>query len=53
MVPRMATSHGPQVAQVNEELAPKSYLDLTLMQHPRDEDLEPQEVHAHLEVDPF
>jgi hypothetical protein len=36
----MATSYGPQVAQVNEKLAPKSFLNLTLMQHPRDEDPE-------------
>jgi hypothetical protein len=36
----MATSYGPQVAQVNEELTPKSFLNLTLMQHLRDEDPE-------------
>jgi hypothetical protein len=28
----------PQAAQVNEELALESSLDLTLTQHPRDED---------------
>jgi hypothetical protein len=33
----MATFYGPQGAQVNEKLAPKSSLDLTLIQHPRDE----------------
>jgi hypothetical protein len=27
-------------------------LDLTLMQHPRDEEPEIREVHAHLEVEP-
>jgi hypothetical protein len=48
MVSRMATSYKPQVMQVNEESAPKSSLDLTLMQHPRDEDPEPREVHAYL-----
>jgi len=48
----MATFYGPQVAQVNEELAPKSSLDLTLMQHPRDEDPALREVCARLEVDP-
>ncbi len=48
----MATSYGPQAAQVNEESALKSFLDLTLMQHPRDEDPKPQEVGVHLEVDP-
>jgi hypothetical protein len=36
----MATSYKPQAAQVNEELTLDSSLDLTLMQHPRDEDLE-------------
>ncbi len=37
---------------MNEEPAPESFLDLTLMQHPRDKEPEPQEVRAHLEVDP-
>jgi hypothetical protein len=37
----MATFYGPQATQVNEEPALKSFLDLTLMQHPHDEDLEP------------
>ncbi len=37
---------------MNEEPAPKSSLDLTLTQHPRDEDPAPQEVRGHLEVDP-
>jgi hypothetical protein len=48
----MVTSYGPQVAQVNEEPALESSLDLTLTQHPRDEDLAPREVHARLEIDP-
>jgi hypothetical protein len=52
MTSRMVTSYGPQVAQANEELVSESSLDLTLMQHPRDEDPAPQEVRAHLEVDP-
>jgi hypothetical protein len=39
MVLRVVTSYGPQVAQVNEELTPKSSLDLTLTQHPHDEDV--------------
>jgi hypothetical protein len=30
MVSRMVTSYGPQAVQVNEEPAPKSFLDLTL-----------------------
>ncbi len=33
-------------------MAPESSLDMTLMQHPRDEDLELWEVCIHLEVDP-
>jgi hypothetical protein len=36
----MVTSYGPQVAQANEELPPKSSLDLSLTQHLRDEELE-------------
>ncbi len=38
---------------MNEEPAPKSSLDLTLTQHPRDENLAPREVHTHLEIDPL
>jgi hypothetical protein len=41
MMLHMATSYEPQTTQVNEESPPKSSLDLTLMQHPRDESLEP------------
>jgi hypothetical protein len=41
MVLRMATFYGPQAAQVNEEPLPKSSLNLTLTQHPCDEDFEP------------
>ncbi len=48
----MATSYEPQAAQMNEKLAPKSSLDLTLTQHSHDEDPEPRKVHACLEVDP-
>jgi len=46
------TSYGPQVAQANEEPPSESSLDLTLMQHPHDEELEPRELHARLEVEP-
>jgi hypothetical protein len=53
MASRTITSYGPQAAQVNEESALESSLDLTLMQHPRDEELEPREVRARLEVEPF
>jgi hypothetical protein len=48
----MVTSYEPQATQVNEKLTPKSSLDLTLMQHPHDEDLAPREVRVRLEVDP-
>jgi hypothetical protein len=48
----MATSYGPQATQVNEELIPKSSLDLTLTQHLRDENPNLQEVHARLEINP-
>jgi hypothetical protein len=52
MVSRMAMSYGPQAIEVNEEPTPESSLNLTLMRHPRDEDLELREVHARLKVDP-
>ncbi len=45
-------SYGPQIAQMNEELASESSLDLTLTQHPCDEDPKPWEVHARFEIDP-
>jgi hypothetical protein len=37
---------------VNEKPPPESSLDLTLTQHPHDEEPEPWEVHARLEVEP-
>jgi hypothetical protein len=52
MASRIATSYGPQAAQTNEEPPSKSSLDLTLTQHPHDEDFEPREVRARLEVEP-
>jgi hypothetical protein len=48
----MVTSYGPQAAQANEEPPPKSSLDLTLTQHLHDEEPEPREVRARLEVEP-
>jgi hypothetical protein len=36
---------------VNKELPPKSSLNLTLIQHPRDEDPEPREVRIRLKVE--
>jgi len=53
MALRMVTSYGPQVAQANEESPLKSSLNLTLTQHPRDEEPEPREVRARLEVEPL
>ncbi len=48
MASRMVTSYGPQAAQMNEEPTSESSLDLTLTQHPRDEDPASQEVCARL-----
>jgi hypothetical protein len=52
MASRTVTSYGPQAAHTNEESPSKSFLDLTLTQHPRDEELKPREVRAHFEVEP-
>jgi len=52
MASRMVSSYGLQAAQANEEPPPESSLDLTLTQHPRDEEPELREVCAHLEVEP-
>jgi hypothetical protein len=52
MVSCIVTSYRPQAAQTNEEPLPESSLDLTLTQHPCDEEPKPQEVHARLEVKP-
>ncbi len=52
MASRMVTSYGPQAAQANKEPPPESSLDLTLTQHLRDEEPEPREVRARLEVEP-
>jgi hypothetical protein len=49
----MVTFYGPQAAQANEESPPKSSLDLTLMHHPHDEELEIQKVCARLEIEPL
>jgi len=49
---RTVTSYGPQATQANEEPPSESSLDLTLTQHPRDEELEPRKVRARLEVEP-
>jgi hypothetical protein len=52
MASRIVTSYGPQAAQANEEPPSESFLDLTLTQHLRDEELEPREVCARFEVEP-
>jgi hypothetical protein len=49
---RTITSYGPQVAQANEEPPPESSLNLTLTQHPCDEEPELREVRARLKVEP-
>jgi hypothetical protein len=49
----MATFYGFQVAQMNKEPAPESSLDLTLTQHPCDEDPTSREVRGCLEVNPL
>jgi hypothetical protein len=41
----------PQAAQVNEESAPETFLNLTLTQHPCDEHLEPQKMCTCLKVE--
>jgi hypothetical protein len=41
MASRMVMFYGPQTAQVNEEPALESSLDLTLTQHPCDENPKP------------
>jgi hypothetical protein len=53
IVSRIITSYGPQATQANEEPPSKSSLDLTLTQHPHDEEPEPREMCAHLEVEPL
>jgi hypothetical protein len=53
MASRMVASHGPQVAQANEEPPSETSLDLTLTQHSRDEEPEPRKVRARLEVEPL
>ncbi len=52
MVSRMVSSYGPQAAQANEEPPPELSLNLTLTQHPHDEEPELREVPARLEVEP-
>jgi hypothetical protein len=53
MALRMVATHGPQAAQANEEPPPETSLDLTLTQHPSNEEPEPREVRARFEVEPL
>jgi hypothetical protein len=53
MVSRMVSSYGPQTTQANEEPPPESSLDLTLTQHPHDEEPKLRKVRARLEVEPL
>jgi hypothetical protein len=53
MASRMVTSHGPQIAQMNEESTPESSLNLTLMQHLRDENPERERCTLVLKSIPF
>jgi hypothetical protein len=52
MVSRMVTSYGSQAAQANKELPLESSLNLTLTQHPCDEEPKPREVRTCFEVEP-
>jgi len=52
MALRTVTSYGPQTAQADAEPPSESSLDLTLTQRLRDEETEPREVRARLEVEP-
>jgi hypothetical protein len=52
MASRMVSFYGSQTAQANEEPPPESSLDLTLTQHPCDEEPELREVRARLDVEP-
>jgi len=52
MASHTIASYRPQAAQANEEPPPESSLDLTLTQHPCDEEPEPCEVRDRLEVEP-
>ncbi len=49
----MIMSYGPQASQINEEPPQESSIDLTLTQHPHDEDPKPWEMRLHFEIKPF
>ncbi len=48
----MTMSYSLQATQMNEELPLESSLELTLTQHPHDENHEPRDVRIHFEVEP-
>jgi len=52
MASRIVTSYKLQATQANEKPPPESSLDLTLTQHPCDEEPELREVCARLEIEP-
>jgi hypothetical protein len=52
MVSHTITSYGLQVTKANKEPPLESSLDLTLTQHPRDDEPEPRKVCARLKVEP-
>jgi hypothetical protein len=49
----MAMSYGLHAAQVNEESPLESSLNLTLTQHPHDGEYKPQDMRAHLGIEPL
>ncbi len=53
MASHMITFYKFQTAQVNEESLWESSLNLTLIQHPCDEDPKLQKLCPHLEIEPF
>jgi hypothetical protein len=52
MTSHMTMFYKLQTAQVNKKLSRESFLNLILTQHPRDENLELQEVCPRLKVEP-
>jgi hypothetical protein len=52
MAARMVTSYKPQATQANEEPPSESSLNLTLTQHPCDEEPKLQKVCICLEIEP-
>ncbi len=53
MASHMAMSYGPQATQMNEKFPQESPLDLTLTQHPDDENPKLRKMHFHFKVEPL